>query len=100
MADEKVASVPELSFAEPVTTQIDKIKSRAKRIGKYVISFGLLWFIFHRGLFPIVYHYVSVVRPSAHTHSCGHDNYAWAMDAFAPKEPEVPIGQLAENFFL
>jgi hypothetical protein len=97
MADERVGGVPKLSLADPVTTQTDCVKSRAKSIVKYVISFSLLWFILHRGLFPLAYYYVSV---SSDTHTCTHDNYAWAMDAFAPKVPEVPAGQLAENFFL
>jgi hypothetical protein len=84
------------SLTEPLlATQTVNVKSRVKRIVKYVISFGLLSFILHRALFPLAFRYAST-----HIHPCVCDNYAWAMDAFAPKEPEVPIGQLAENFFL
>ena len=75
-------------------TETVNVKSQVKRIVKYVISFSLLSFILHRGLFPLVFRYVSMNR------TCAHDNYAWAIDAFGPKEPEVPVAQLAENFFL
>jgi hypothetical protein len=100
MAGEKAGSVPELPLADPVTSHTDSFKSWLKSIVKYVILFSLFWFILHRGLFPLTYRHVSVNRQSVHSHFCTHDNYAWAMDAFAAKGPEVPIGQLAENFFL
>jgi hypothetical protein len=80
------------SLTEPLATQTVNVKSRVKRVVKYVVSFSLLFFILHRGLFSLAFRYASK--------HCACDNYAWAMDAFSPKEPEVPVGQLAENFFL
>ena len=67
-------------------------ESRARKIVKYSISLGLVWFIVHSW-------FINYIRPS-HTSACTHRKYAWAMDAFAPKAPQVPRGRLAENFFL
>ncbi|KAH9045256.1 Zn-dependent exopeptidase [Lactarius pseudohatsudake] len=72
MEDEKSASAKDSPFSEPVAIPAN---SRTKRIVKYSIYLGLVC-------------------------ACTHSKYAWVTDAFAPKEPEVPHGRLAENFFL
>jgi hypothetical protein len=77
--------------------QSDRTKSPSKKIVKYIVSLGLLWYILHSWLFPLAHHFGLLSRP--HSHTCAHD-LAWAIDAFAPKEPGVPTSQLAENFFL
>jgi hypothetical protein len=63
-------------------------KSPAKKLLKYVVSLGFLWYILHRWLFPIAFD------------ASGHDLYSWAIDAFGPKENGLTNSQLAENFFL
>jgi N-acetylated-alpha-linked acidic dipeptidase len=68
------------------------VESRARKIVKYSISLALVWFIIHSW-------FINYIRPS-HTSACTQRKYAWAMDAFAPKAPQVPRGRLAENFFL
>jgi len=55
-------------------------KSPAKNILKYVLSFGLLWYILHN--------------------ASAHDLYSWAIDAFGLKESGLTNDQLTENFFL
>jgi N-acetylated-alpha-linked acidic dipeptidase len=88
MEDEKRESAK-----ESLATSAD---SRIKKIIKYSIALGLVWFIVH-SWFIIPRRYISV---GSHTSACTHSKYAWVMDAFAPNEPRVPRGRLAENFFL
>ena len=93
MEGEKFESVKVSPLPELVTTPTC---SRTKKIVKYFICFGLIWFIVHS--WPIIpRHYLFVGGP---TSACAHSEYAWVTDAFAPKAPEVPRGRLAENFFL
>ncbi|KAH8988532.1 Zn-dependent exopeptidase [Lactarius akahatsu] len=96
MEDEKFASAKDSPFSEPVAIPAN---SRTKRIVKYSICFGLVWFIVH-SWFIIPRRYIFVGDPSSHTSACTHSKYAWVTDAFAPKDPQVPHGRLAENFFL
>lgn len=97
MKDEKSGRVVDSPLPEPVTAPVGSSKSRTKKIVKYSLSFALVWFIVH-SWFPR--QYIFVGRPSSHASACAHGKYAWVADAFAPKAPEVPIGRLAENFFL
>jgi hypothetical protein len=92
MEVEKVDSAPNPFL---IDTREDRTKYPAKKILKYILSLGLLWFILHR----FTHHFAFLRRPSAHVHTCPHD-IAWVIDAFAAKEPEVPTSRLAENFFL
>ncbi|KAH9077021.1 Zn-dependent exopeptidase [Lactarius deliciosus] len=96
MEDEKFASAKDSPFSEPVAIPAN---SRTKRIVKYSICFGIFWFIVH-SWFIIPRHYIFVGDPPSHASACKHSKYAWVTDAFAPKEPQVPRGRLAENFFL
>lgn len=96
MEVEKVDSAPNPFL---IDTRRDRTKSPAKKVLKYILSIGLLWFILHRWLFPFTHYFGFLRRPSTHAHTCAHDT-TWLIDAFAPKEPEVPTSQLAENFFL
>lgn len=73
------------SLVEP---EPNPTKSPAKKLLKYVVSLGLLWYILHRWLFQLAFN------------SATHDLYPWALDAFAPKERGPSNTQLAENFFL
>jgi hypothetical protein len=63
-------------------------KSPAKKLLKYVVSLGLLWYILHRWLFLLAFN------------ASAHDLYSWAIDAFGPKENGLTNSQLTENFFL
>lgn len=65
---------------------VDPEPNRTKKLFKYVVSLGLLWYILHRWLFAF--------------NSTTHDCYSWALDAFAPEERGPSNTQLAENFFL
>jgi hypothetical protein len=69
----------------PINTPTRPTKSPIKKLLKYVVSFGLLWYILHRWLF---------------FNASAHDLYSWAIDAFGPKENGLTNSQLAENFFL
>ncbi|KAI0000023.1 hypothetical protein BJV77DRAFT_1058302 [Russula vinacea] len=51
---------------------VDPEPNRTKKLLKYVVSLGLLWYILHRWLFAF--------------NSTTHDRYPWALDAFAPEE--------------
>jgi hypothetical protein len=82
-----------------IDTRTERTKYPTRKIAKYLLSLGFLWYILHKWLFPLAHHLDFLPRPSTHTHTCAHD-LAWAVDAFAPKEPEIPTSQLAENFFL
>ena len=96
-AVEKVDVKLDLPFAD---TRIVRTKSPTRKIVKYVLSLVFLWYILLGWLFPLTHHHIGFLpRPSTHAHTCTHD-FAWAIDAFAPKVPEVPDSQLAENFFL
>ncbi|KAI0307023.1 hypothetical protein B0F90DRAFT_1807731 [Multifurca ochricompacta] len=88
MADEKLGSVsgPILANQETIATN-NCAKFRVNRIIKYIISVGLLLFFLHRWLFPLAPHYTLFSGASPHTYSCIRDQYAWAIDAFAPKNP-------------
>jgi hypothetical protein len=88
-----------LMAVKRVDTRTERTKYSTRKIAKYLLSLGFLWYILHRWLFPLAHHFDLLPRPSTHTHTCAHD-LAWAVDAFAPKKPEVPNSQLAENFFL
>ena len=90
MGDEKLGSAND---SEPVATSAD---SRTKKIVKYSIAFGLVWFIVH----PWFINPLNYIFVGNRTTACTHGKYAWVLDAFAPKEPQVPRGRLAENFFL
>ncbi|KAI0276320.1 Zn-dependent exopeptidase [Russula aff. rugulosa BPL654] len=63
-------------------------KSPAKKLLKYVVSLGLLWYILHRWLFLLAFN------------ASAHDLYSWAIDAFGPKVNGLTNSQLTENFFL
>ena len=63
-------------------------KSPAKKLLKYVVSLGLLWYILHRWLFTLAFN------------AEAHDLYSWAIDAFGPKVNGLTNRQLTENFFL
>ncbi|KAN0132552.1 hypothetical protein V8E53_009568 [Lactarius tabidus] len=99
MKDEKSGSVVDSPLPEPVTAPADSTSLRTKKIVKYSISFALVWFIVH-WWFILPRQYTFVGGPSSHASACAHGKYAWVMDAYAPKAPEVPLGRLAENFFL
>ncbi|KAI0005160.1 hypothetical protein BJV74DRAFT_875682 [Russula compacta] len=75
-----------------------RTKSRTKGFLKHLVSLGFLWYILHRWLFPLVHHSRFMAGLFAHTHACTDDTYSWAIDAFM--KPQVPVSQLAENFFL
>ncbi|KAH9060978.1 Zn-dependent exopeptidase [Lactarius vividus] len=96
MEDEKFASAKDSPFSEPVAIPAN---SRTRRIVKYSICFGFVWFIVYSWSI-IPRHYLFLGGPSSHASACTHSKYAWVTDAFAPKEPQVPHGRLAENFFL
>ena len=89
MDDEKLGSAKDSLSSQSVA-------SRTIKILKYSLAFGLVWFIV-QSWFIIPRHYIFV---GSHTSACTHAKYAWVTDAFAPKEPRVPRGRLAENFFL
>jgi hypothetical protein len=72
----------------PNNTPTGPTKSPAKKLLKYVVSLGLLWYILHRWLFLLAFN------------ASAHDSYSWAIDAFGLKENELTNSQLAENFFL
>ncbi|KAI0268104.1 hypothetical protein BC834DRAFT_952323 [Gloeopeniophorella convolvens] len=95
---------PEPSPGEPVTNQSPHKRSgpSAVKILKHVLLFGTLWFIIYRWLFSLAGNLISVSNLSIHpkTRTCSQREHAWFMDAFSPKEPHVPSGRLAENFFL
>ncbi|KAI9447887.1 Zn-dependent exopeptidase [Lactarius indigo] len=99
MEDEKFATAKDPPLSDPVAIPASSTWSRTKRIVKYSICFGLVWFTIH-SWFIIPRHYIFVGDHPSHTSACAHSKYAWVMDAFAPKEPQVPRGRLAENFFL
>lgn len=99
MKGEKSGSVVDSPLPEPVTTPADSSKYRTKKIVKYSISFALVWFVVH-SWFILPRKYIFVGRPSSHPSACAHGKYAWVTEAFAPKAPEIPLGRLAENFFL
>jgi hypothetical protein len=65
---------------------VDPEPNPTKKLFKYVVSLGLLWYILHRWLFAF--------------NSTTNDLYPWALDAFAPEERGPSQTQLAENFFL
>ncbi len=69
---------------EPKLLNTPRPKSRVKKLAKYVVSLGLLWYILHRWLFLLAF--------NSSTH--------WAIDPFGPTEKGPSNGQLAENFFL
>jgi hypothetical protein len=64
-------------------------KSPAKKLLKFVVSLGLLWYILHRWPFILAF-----------SNAEAHDLYSWAIDAFGPKVNGLTNTQLAENFFL
>ena len=76
---------PKRPVVDPELQRPAPTKSPAKKLLKYVVSLGLLWYILHRWL---------AFNASA------HDLYSWAVDAFGPKENGLSNSQLAENFFL
>jgi hypothetical protein len=82
-----------------IDTPRHRTKYPAKKVVKYILSLGLIWFILHRWLFPFTHYFTFLRRPSAHAHTCAHD-IAWAIDAFAAEEVGIPTSRLAENFFL
>ena len=74
------------SLLHPELNPIKPHKLSPKKLLKFVVSLGLLWYLLHRWL-------------SFAFHST-RDPYLWAIDAFAPKERGPSNSQLAENFFL
>ena len=72
----------------PNTPTTRPTKSPAKKLLKYVVSLGLLWYILHRWLSLLAFN------------ASAHDPYSWAVDAFGPKENGLTNSQLEENFFL
>ena len=74
------------SLVDPQLNPTKPRKLSAKKLLKYVVSLGLLWYILHRWLLL--------------TFNSTHDPYPWAIDAFAPKERGPSNSQLVENFFL
>jgi hypothetical protein len=82
-----------------IDTRTNRTQSPTKNTIKYVLSLGFAY-ILHSWLFSFTLHSDFLgPRSSTHPHTGTHD-ISWAIDAFAPKEPEVPHSQLAENFFL
>ncbi|KAI0068619.1 Zn-dependent exopeptidase [Artomyces pyxidatus] len=86
--DDKEAFKSEHPAAQP---QRRRDHSRARRIVLRVLVWGSLWYIF------LFYVLVGTHKQWARK-ECTRN--AWIMEAFAPKKPEIPIGRLAENFFL
>lgn len=76
---------PLVDLELPNNTPTRPTKSPAKKLLKYVVSLGLLWYLLHRWLF---------------LWASAHDLYSWAIDAFGLKENGLTNSQLAENFFL
>src|SRR6266404_7496398 len=98
MESDKFGSAKNAPLSVPVDIPANCTDSRQevpriKGIVKCVMTFGLVWFIITR-------HYIFVDHPLSHKDICTHRKYAWVVDAFAPKEPHVPHGRLAENAFL